>query len=303
MKTKRKNAGLAKLVLSMFIFGSVGILRRYIPLSSEVIAFARGVIGMLFLLVMLLLSGKKRRGNIGRRELGLLFASGVCLGFNWIFLFEAYTYTTVPTATLCYYMAPTFVMFAAPFVLKEKLTLPRVLCAVISLVGMVLVSGVLTSHETGKTDPRGILLGLAAAVLYAAVVLLNKRMRQVEADERTVVQLGVVAVILLPYTLLTGGLAQGFDVIRSEPLALFLLVIVGVLHTGIAYLLYFSAVGDVKAQTAAVFSYLDPVLALILSAIVLDEGLTVSGVLGAVLVLGGALAGELADAGRQKKKE
>ena len=197
------------------------------------------------------------------------------------------------TATLCYYMAPVLVILVAPWLLKERLTLRRALCAMAAVLGMVLVSGILTQGNGG--DGRGVLLGLGAAALYASVVLVNQRLRDMDALEKTVVQLGAAALILLPYVLATESVAA----LSWDGRSLLLLLVLGAVHTGWAYALYFGSMGVLPAQTVALCSYLDPVTAVLLSALVLREPLGLAGALGAVLVLGAALVSELPERRRQ----
>ncbi len=283
-----------KIILSMFIFGTIGIFRRYIPLPSSLVAMVRGLVGALFLLLVMALRRQKLDRTAIRRVLPRLLLSGACLGFNWILLFEAYNYTTVATATLCYYFAPMFIILASPLLLKEKLTARKLICVAVALVGMVFVSGVLDAGINSITELRGVLLGLAAAVLYASVVLINKKTEGIPSNDRTVMQLGISAVILLPYVLLTENLAL-LDVSAGGSMALVLamLLVVGIVHTGVAYALYFGSISTIKAQTAAILSYIDPVVAILLSALLLGEPMSLLGGVGAVLVLGSAIVSEL----------
>ena len=272
-------------VLSMVIFGTIGIFRRYIPLPSGLIAFSRGLIGMLFLLVFVAIRHiKLSKSNILHNRWKLL-PSGAFLGFNWILLFEVYRYTSVAVATLCYYMAPILVVLVSPLLFGERLGGRKLLCVLVALVGMVLVSGVVDSGFGGGDNLKGVLLGLGAAVLYASVVLMNKKITDISSYEKTIVQLGTAAVVILPYTLLTETADPQAWTLR----AVLCLVLVGIVHTGVAYALYFGAVSDMKAQTAALFSYLDPVVAILLSALLLGEPMTLAVGIGAVLVLGAAL--------------
>lgn len=290
MKNERRST--MALVLSMVIFGTIGIFRRYIPFPSGLIAMARGLIGMLFLLAYTRMRGIHLSADSVRKGGWKLILSGVCLGFNWILLFEAYRYTSVAVATLCYYMAPILIILVSPLLFQERLTGRKILCVAIALAGMVLVSGITEAggaqaQESSRTT--GILLGLGAAVLYGSVVLLNKAMPSVEAYPKTIVQLGTAAVTLLPYTLLT-------ETIPTEAfswLSIGMLVLVGIIHTGVAYALYFGSVSGLKAQTAALLSYLDPVVAILLSALLLGENLSVPGMAGALMVLGAAILSEM----------
>jgi len=288
-QTTSVGAARMSIVIAMLIFGTIGIFVRHVPLPSSVIALVRGVVGTLFLLVFCRLRKTPLCGQTIRNNLGLLLLSGACIGFNWILLFEAYRYTTVATATLCYYLAPVFVILVAPILFGEKLTVRKGLCVVVALVGMVFVSGVTTAGLAGSGELLGILFGVGAAVLYASVVLMNKKLTQVQAFERTIVQLGAAALALLPYVVIT---QWGMEMDWSG-LSIPLLLVMGIVHTGIAYALYFGGIKELPAQTSALLSYIDPVSAIILSAVFLGERMTASGVVGAVLVLGANLLSEL----------
>ena len=130
------------LILSMVIFGTIGIFRRYIPLPSGALAMLRGIVGASALLLIMFIIKKPPNIKKLKSNLLLLIISGALIGFNWIFLFESYNYTSVATATLCYYMAPVFVLIASPIFLKEKLTVKQIICSITAIIGIVLVSGV-----------------------------------------------------------------------------------------------------------------------------------------------------------------
>lgn len=275
---------------AMTIFGTIGIFRKYIPLPSSLLALARGIIGTAFLL-FLVLAVKRDKLSIEaiKRNFVFLVVSGAFIGFNWILLFEAYQYTTVATATLCYYMAPVIVVLVSPFLFKERLTLLKAICVAVALAGMVFVSGIPQSGFGGMSELKGILLGLGAATLYAIVVILNQYIKDIPAYDKTIMQLGTAAVAILPYTLLT----ENFADISFTPVAVLMLLFVGIVHTGIAYTLYFGSMSGLKAQTIALFSYIDPVVAIILSAVILQENIGLWGVIGAVMVLGSTMVSEL----------
>lgn len=276
------------LIASMCIFGTIGILRRYIPLSSSLVALVRGIVGCLFLAAVVLLRRQKFDRAAIRQNLWLLLISGAAIGFNWIFLFEAYNYTSVATATLCYYLAPILVILASPLVLKETLTLKKGLCTLAALAGMVLVSGVSETGFTGLAEMKGILFGLGAAVLYASVILMNKKLKPIPAYDKTILQLGAASLALLPYVLATENWAQ----VTVTPLALVLLLVAGVVHTGLAYWMYFGSMDSLNAHTVALLSYIDPILAIILSMVLLQEPMGIPAAIGAVLILGAAYISE-----------
>ena len=284
--TNKKSAYFA-LIFSMIIFGTIGICRRQIPLPSETLACVRGILGSIFLFLTMKVTGKKFRMSMARGSFILLILTGAMIGFNWILLFEAYNYTTVAIATLCYYMQPVIVLLVSPILFKESVTRRKIVCVVVALFGMMLVSGIMSPSDTvqGVGNTKGVLLGLGAAALYAAVVLLNKKIVGVPVYEKTIVQLLSASIALIPYMLLHGTL-HPFEL---ESLQLILLIAVGILHTGIAYALYFSSVEHLPVQTAALFSYIDPVTAVLLSALFLHETMTPAGMIGSVMIIGALL--------------
>ncbi len=286
MQTESKAARL-NLMTAMLIFGTIGIFRKFIPLSSSMLAMLRGFIGVAFLLVLVKAKGQRVDMTTIRANWKWLALSGAFIGLNWILLFEAYRYTSVAVATLCYYMAPVMVILASPFLLKEKLSGKKSACVLAAVAGMVFVSGVLEEQGLSRESLKGILLGLGAACLYACVILMNKKLPPMGAYDKTVVQLLAAAVVLLPYNLVLGEQAA----VTASAAAL--VAVVGIVHTGIAYALYFGAMGGLRAQTVAIYSYIDPVAAILLSLVIFQEKMTVFGILGAVMILGATLISDL----------
>jgi drug/metabolite transporter (DMT)-like permease len=244
-----------------------------------------------FLLIFIKLKKIKMDKNSIKAHLTILLVSGGFIGLNWVLLFESYRYTSVAVATLCYYMAPIFVMIVSPFLLKEKLTVKKVLCVIVALIGMVFVSGVIDGGIKDVSELKGILFGLGAAALYASVVMMNQKLGKVPTYDKTIIQLGAAAVVLIPYIFLVEDLSA----IAVTPLILIMLLIVGVVHTGIAYALYFGSMNGLKAQTVELFSYIDPIVAIILSAMFLKEPMTIYSGIGAVLVLGATMISEISE--------
>lgn len=275
------------MITSVLIFGTIGIFRRYIPLSSEMLAFSRGLLGSSFLLIFIAVTGRRPK-RLGGRKLLWLAVTGAIMGMNWLLLFEAYRYTTVATATMCYYMQPTIVILLSPVFFKEKLTAKKLICAAAAVVGMLFVSGMAEEAQLGAQDIKGILCGLGAAALYAAVIIMNKKVQVDDSYQKTTVQLAGAALVLVP-RVITAGIGE---IAAMDATAVVLVLVVGIVHTGIAYVLYFGSMQSLKAQSVAVLSYIDPVFALILSAAVLHESLSPLGLAGAVLIIGSALVSE-----------
>lgn len=277
------------LASAMVVFGTIGLFVRNIDMPSSIIAFIRGSVGALFLILFCLVTRKKFSFSAIRDKLLLLCFSGGAIGVNWILLFEAYRYTTVATATLCYYMAPIFVIVMSSFIYKEKLTAKKICCTLAALVGMILVSGVTETGIGNIGELKGVILGVLAAVFYSSVVLMNKSLGSVPAYDKTIVQLLGAAIVIVPYCLATVDIGSlSFD--RNS---IIMLSIVSVVHTGIAYTTYFGSMKNLQSQTIAIMSYIDPIVAVVLSAVFLKEQMTVFGIIGAVMILSATFLSEV----------
>ena len=280
---------LLKLIAASVIFGTIGFFRNGIPLSSAALACFRGLAGALFLLAYARLRRVRLFRGIRGGQVLALAGTGAVMGLNWILLFEAYRYIPVSQATLCYYMQPSIVMLLSPLILKERMTAKSAVCVVLSALGMVLVSGVAGTAPPKGEALLGIALGLGAACLYACVIFLNKTLSGIDVYEKTILQLAGAAVILLPYLIFV----ERPDFSGLEPVSVLLLLTVGLVHTGLAYVLYFGSMDALKARTIALVSYLDPISALLLSALLFGERLTAGELCGAFLILVSAAAAEL----------
>ncbi len=264
-------------LLSMAVFGTIAPFVRRISVSSGELALYRAILGAALIGVYLLIRRENPFSAKLRREILLLLLSGGAMGINWILLFEAYRYTTVSTATLCYYFAPVIVTLLSPILFREALTPRQILCFVMATLGLVLITGV-----EGRGNLTGILFGLGAAAFYAAVVLLNKYIRHTAGIQRTFLQFLAAIVILIPYVAATGGVTLS----RLNSIGWVCLLVVGLFHTGITYCLYFSSLKAIPGQSAAILSYIDPLVAVLVSVMVLKEPLSAQQALGGALILG-----------------
>ena len=273
---------------SMAIFGTLGLFTRNIGLSSGELALYRAVLAAGLILIYLTATGQRIDFKSIKKEVPLLLASGIAMGINWILLFEAYRYTTISAATLSYYFAPVIVTIVCPFLFREKLTGKQILCFIMSTVGLVMIIGIGNMGQSG-TDFVGILFGLGAAAFYAAVILLNKFIKKVAGIHRTLLQFIAAILILVPYVACTGG----SHLATLDGLGWGCLLVVGLIHTGITYCMYFSALKDLKGQETAILSYIDPLVAVLVSVLILGESMTLMQLLGGMLILGFTLWNEI----------
>lgn len=283
---KKENTAKILMAAAMFIFGTLAPFVRKIGVSSGELALYRAVLAAALVGIYLLVTKQKPALGQIKKELMLLLLSGGAMGINWILLFEAYKYTTVSVATLSYYFAPVLVMAVCPLLFKEKLTAKQILCFCMSTLGMVLITG---TAGGGRQDLLGIAFGLGAALFYATVMLLNKFIRGVEGIHRTFIQFLAAIIVLAPYVALSGGFTIG----SLDAVGWGNLLIVGLVHTGVTYCMYFSALKELPGQKAAILSYIDPLVAVLVSVVWLGEGITLPQILGGGLILGFTLWSEL----------
>lgn len=275
------------LITSMTIFGTLGLFVRKIPVSSGELALYRAILATLLIATFLLITKQKIPFANIKKEIPLLLASGIAMGINWILLFEAYKYTTVSVATLSYYFAPVIVTIVCPVLFKEKLTGKQIICFAMSSLGLVMITGI--GNLTGGNDLLGILFGLGAALFYASVILLNKFIKNVEDIHRTFLQFFAAIVILTPYVIMTSGVTLG----NLNGVGWVNLLIVGLIHTGVTYCMYFSSLKELPGQKAAILSYIDPLVAVMISVTILGESMTFWQVIGGILILGFTLWNEI----------
>lgn len=281
--------GKLKIITAMLIFGSIGVFVRNINLSSSEIAFLRGIIGSIFLIIASFFSREKISFIKIKNNIKLLILSGSAIGVNWIFLFQAYKYTTISNATLSYYFAPIFVVILSPIILKEKLTPLKMGCVITAMIGLFLIVNI-SGNGTSNFNNQlvGILYGLSAAVLYASVILMNKFIKNLSGFETTLVQLMIATIVLLPYVLIKDQM--NFTSVNFN--SFIYIMILGIVHTGFAYYLYFTSIKQLKGYSIAVLSYIDPISAVIIASIFLGEKMSYIQAIGGILILGATFLSE-----------
>ncbi len=274
-------------ISAVVLYGTIGAILRYIRLPSAAVALCRGVIGTLFIMAFLKLKGKTPDRAAIRKNFRWLLMSGIALGLNWIFLFAAYMHTSVAVASLCNYLAPAIAVLLSPFLFGERMTAAKGACVLASFVGIVLISGVLTTAP-GDLNGFGILLGLLAAAAFVIIIVCNTRVEGIGSFDKALTQLALAAATILPYVLFTnpGGIAV------PDGRSILLVLLLGVVHTGFAYLLYFSGMGVLPTNIMAVLGYLEPAVSVLCSVFFLREPLGVAGWIGAALIIGAAVCSE-----------
>ena len=230
------------MAVSMAVFGTIGFFVRNISVSSGELALYRAVLAALLIGAYLLITKQKIPFREIGKEARLLLLSGAVMGVNWILFFQAFRYTTVSLATLSYYFAPVIVTVASTVLFREKLTGRQILCFVMSTLGLVLITG--TVGFSGGRDLIGVLFGIGAAFLYATVILLNKFIKNVDGIHRTLLQFLAAIVVLAPYVAIGGGSTLGTMNLKGW----ISLLVIGLIHTGVFYCVYFSSLKELPGQ-------------------------------------------------------
>lgn len=290
-----------KLTLISATFGTVGLFSHFIPLSSAAIVFYRALLGGVFIFVMIKLSGKGVNLKSMRDNFIVLVFTGLFMALNWVLQFEAFKVSSVAIGTVCYNMMPIFLLIIASFAFNEKITLKSGLCILVATIGVILVSNVVNVGFKSN-EVLGCVYGILGAIFYALIVTFNRKLSQIETHDKVIFQFMLSAFIMVFYVLLIEKKSLMFDKSLSNNAKVIGAICMGVLsffHTGFCYVHYFNAVSRLKAETVAILTYIDPVVALFLSYFVLRESMTLLQFIGAVLILGSTLFNELSKTSKE----
>ena len=294
---KKRALALTKLIIAMAIFSTIGAVVRSVSFPSGFSAMVRGFVGAVFIVGYMLVTGRRIDFSGIKKNLIILLLSGGFIGINWLLLFESYRFTTIATATVCYNVAPVFVILLTPLVLRERVPLKKWICAIAAFVGITLVADLL-SFGKGNSPVAGVALALSAALFYSFVTLSTKKMTGLSSYDITVVQLVAASAVIAPYT----AFVERVTLDMFDLTSVLLLLLLSVVHTGVAYLLYFSSVRELSSATVAVFTYIDPIGAVLISAFAFGEKMSPLGIVGTVIIFLSVLLSELDIQFKRKNK-
>ena len=279
------NKAFVKYISALLLFGSNGMVASFIQLSSLQIVLLRTLTGSILLAALFFLTGGKLTFYRHKRHFSFLAVSGIAMGASWMFLYEAYARIGVSIASLLYYCGPVIVMALSPLLFKEKLTANKIVGFLAVIVGVVLING---NAFGDNGDIFGIACGLLSAVMYAFMVICNKKAKAIVGLENSTLQLTIAFFTVAAFV----GIKQGYTM-QITSSSVMPILILGLLNTGIGCYLYFSSIGKLKVQTVAICGYLEPLSAVLFSVVFLSEVMLPLQVIGAALIIGGAMAGEL----------
>ena len=273
-----------KYIFALLLFGSNGIVASLIHLSSYEIVLLRTLIGSLLLIAIFFIAREKMTFYKHKTQTIFLAISGIAMGTSWIFLYEAYDEIGVSLASLAYYCGPVIVMILSPILFREKLTRIKVCSFLVVLVGIFLVNG--TAFENG-VSVWGLACGLLSAICYSLMVMFNKKANDITGLENSMLQLFVAFLTVAIFV----GIKQGYRM-EIDTQSIIPILVLGLLNTGIGCYFYFSSIGKLPVQTVAICGYLEPLSAVVFSVIFLKETMLPIQIIGAVLIIGGAMLGE-----------
>ncbi len=280
-----KDRALIKYLAAVSIYGTIGLFLHFVKTSSEFVVLCRGTIGSLFILIVMMAKKEKIDLEAIKRNFFILAISGASLGLNWIFLFAGYRHGVAITS-LCNYMAPIMVVVISAFIYRQKLGIKQIACIICSLIGVMFISGIF--ENDARVNSLCIIYGLLAALGFVALVFCNRYLKDIKSLDKTVMQLSFSALTVLVYVIANNGFPRSIDGLSAA-----LLIIMGVVHTGIAYIFYFDSINVLNVDTIAILGYVEPALNVIVGSLFLHEDLSIFGIIGAIMILGSAIMSEL----------
>lgn len=284
-----------KLIFIYITFGTIGLVTHFIPLSSAVIVFYRALLGGIYIIVAAMLSKQTINVRLMIDNFAILIVTSFFMGLNWVLQFEAFRVSTVAIGTVCYNTMPIFLVVIASFMFKERITLKTVICIITASLGIFLVSNVINTGIRSN-EVLGCFYGVLGAIFYALILIYNRKITHIEMHDKIIFQFLFSAFIMALYVLFIEKSSFVFDdrlPMRETLVGVICILLLSFFHTGFCYVHYFSAAARLKAETVAILTYLDPVVALLLSVFVLKEKMTSLQLVGAILILASALANEL----------
>ena len=281
---KQMKKSYLKYFTALFLFGSNGIVASMIHLTSYEIVLLRTLIGSSLLIGIFFLERGKLTFYKNWKQFFFLCVSGIAMGTSWMFLYEAYAQIGVSISSLLYYCGPVIVMVLSPILFKEKLTSAKVIGFAAVLCGIFLVNG---NAFDGSGNLFGIFCGIMSAVMYSFMVIFNKKAKNITGLENSMLQLFISFLTVAVFVGIRQGYAIGIDSASILPI-----FVLGLINTGIGCYFYFSSIGNLPVQTVAICGYLEPLSAVVFSFVFLKEAMLPVQIIGAVLIIGGAMFGE-----------
>lgn len=274
-----------KYVGSLLLFGSNGIVASAIETDPTPIVYWRTLLGSILLCTIFITKGQHITVHQYPKDTAYMLLSGIATGMSWVFLYESYHITGVGISTVIYYIGPVAIMLLSPLIFKERLSIAKIICLAIVFAGALLLNN--TPGETG-TNSTGLACAFMSAVCHALMVIFNKKASRTKGLENPVLQVSISFITVAIFLFATEGSLPIFPMQSALPL-----MILGLVNTGIGCYLYFSSIGNLRAQSIVMMGYLEPLSALALASLLLGEPINLIQTAGCTMVISGALLAEM----------
>ncbi|MFZ2314898.1 MAG: EamA family transporter [Gammaproteobacteria bacterium] len=258
------------LILSMILWGTLGLFVLWSGMAAVDVAFYRCLIGALVMGCWMIKSKEKIEID---KNFPVVALAGICLVLNWIFLFKSFQVSSITIGNMSYYLQPVILIILGIFFYNEKVSFKQWIFILLALCGVLLTMDL---HQLNSPNVvLGATFALFAALLYSFVTLLMKRVN-LSYFKVIFIQLSIGMLILLPF-------------VHFQPLslvAIVCLVVIGTVHTLLAYFLYYGAIKKTDLTKVAILSYLDPIVAIASDILFFNRQLDVYQIIGIFLTFG-----------------
>lgn len=274
VRTKR----LIEIHIAVLLFGLTGLFGKFLHIPAQYIVLGRVFFASLSIGLFLAL----RREDARLHSFGdytIVVAMGVLLAVHWTAFYKSVQVSTVAIALLTFSAYPLFVTFLEPAMFQERLKKIDLLCALAMFAGVLLI---VPSFDLDNNLTVGTLWGMFGCVTFAVMSLLNRKLAsRYQGSVIAFYEQGVASLVLLPMLLFHRPTMTGTD--------WGLVILLGVVFTGLAHSLFIGGMKTVRAQTAGIIASLETVYGILFAALLLGEVPSLREVIGGVVILGTAL--------------
>ena len=267
------------------LWGTMGLyVRRLNNLgftTIEIVAVRSVVTAVLLLAVLFFYNRELLKIRI--KDIWCFVGTGIfsIVFFNYCY-FKAITMTSLSVAAVLLYTAPAIVMVLSTFLFHEKITLVKVLSLLATFAGCVFVTGLV--GDAGCLSVIGVLVGLGAGFGYALYSIFS----------RYALERGYHSLTISFYTFLFAAVAVLpladvsiiYKTCEEDFRMLGFYLIFGLVSTVIPYITYTLGLTAMENSKASIIASVEPVAATVLGILVFHEKMTISNLIGIVLVIG-----------------
>jgi drug/metabolite transporter (DMT)-like permease len=278
MASNEIRRGAAEMTMAMLMSGTIGWLVVSSQQSPFNVVFFRCIFGGATLALVCAVLGLFRRKLFSWKMFGLALLGGAAIVVNWVLLFAAYSRASISMATAVYNTQPFMLVALGALVFRERISASTLAWLAVAFIGLVFVVKV---EPAVLAVPGQYLVGVAyavgAAAMYAVSSIITKRLKGTPPHLIALIQVSLGVVMLAPFV--------RFDALPTSASQWFELAVLGVVNTGLMYVLLYGAIQKLPMSMTGALSFIYPVVAIIVDRIAFGQTLAWIQVLGAVLIL------------------